>query len=81
MDLRLIGRIEIDKMGNVMFPEVFNLFIDKKGIVSGLDKDETISSVLGKNKLNSTLNTLGKVLCWILDTIDENHCIKSIKQN
>ena len=41
--------------------------------------EETISSVLGKNELSDNLTTLGKLLCWVLDKIEKNHCIKSIK--
>jgi len=40
--------------------------------------DETISSVLGKNQRFGHLTKFGKVICKILDTIDKNHCEKSI---
>ena len=39
---------------------------------------ETISSVLGKNQRDKTLSLAGELLRWILDLIDDNHCIKSI---
>lgn len=39
---------------------------------------ETISSALGKNERDNTLTKTGKVLVWILNKIDKNHCIKSI---
>ena len=39
------------------------------------DPDETISSRAGKGKMG----LWGKMLCYILDKIDENHCIKSIE--
>jgi hypothetical protein len=42
--------------------------------------EETISSVLGKNELSNQLTTLGKLLCWLLDKIEKNHCIKSINK-
>ena len=42
--------------------------------------EETISSVLGKNQRDNTLSFAGKVLVFILDTIDKNHCKKSIKE-
>jgi 8-oxo-dGTP diphosphatase len=41
--------------------------------------DETISSVLGKNKKANTLSKIGKGLDWILDILDKNHSIKSIE--
>ena len=40
---------------------------------------ETISSALGKNQRDKTLTTTGKILVFILDTLDKNHCKKSIK--
>ena len=43
--------------------------------------DETISSVLGKNKRENTLTKTGKALDWILDKLDPNHSIKSIEEN
>ena len=42
--------------------------------------EETISSALGKNQRNNTLSTAGKVLVRVLDTIDKNHCEKSVKE-
>ena len=39
---------------------------------------ETISSALGKNERDNTLTKTGKILVWILNKIDKNHCIKSI---
>ena len=41
---------------------------------------ETISSALGKNQRDKTLTICGKILVAILDFLDENHCIKSIKE-
>ena len=43
------------------------------------DEDETISSVLGKNKLTKTLTKTGKTLDWILEKLDRNHSIESIE--
>lgn len=42
--------------------------------------EETISSVLGKNQLSNSLTKFGKVICWILNKIEKNHCIKSINK-
>ena len=41
---------------------------------------ETISSALGKNQRDNTLTICGKILVAILDFLDKNHCIKSIKE-
>ena len=42
--------------------------------------EEKISSALGKNQRNGTLTRTGRVLVWILDTIEKEHCRKSIKE-
>jgi hypothetical protein len=34
--------------------------------------------VLGYNQLDGTLSKVGKVLVWILDKVDKDHCIKAI---
>lgn len=70
--------INLDKFGNREFRTLFN-----KTLVTGYkfgNIDETISSVLGKNKLDGTLTNFGKILVWILDKIDNNHVIKSIDE-
>ena len=41
---------------------------------------ETISSALGKNQRDKTLTICGKILVSILDFLDKNHCIKSIRE-
>ena len=43
--------------------------------------NETINSVLGKNKLNNTLSKSGIILSNILDFIDKDHCINAIRWN
>jgi 8-oxo-dGTP diphosphatase len=69
----------IDQLGNVVCARLFNFFlITKEGYQFG-NEDETISSVLGKNKKQNTLRFLGKLLDLILDQIDRNHSIKSIE--
>lgn len=70
--------LSLDIWGNREFRTLFNATLIKpNGYKFGI-QGETISSVLGKNKLKGTLSTTGKVLAFILDTIDKNHCIKSI---
>ena len=70
--------VNIDKFGNREFRTLFN-----KVLVTGYrfgNIDETISSVLGKNELANTLTKFGKILVWILDKIDKDHCFKSINK-
>ncbi len=69
---------EIDVFANVVGCDLFNaIFIVDQGYKFGNPK-ETISSVLGKNQRDKTLSLAGELLRWILDLIDDNHCIKSI---
>lgn len=71
--------IDIDRFGNRNFRTLLNLTLQESGYKFG-NVNETISSALGKNKRDKTLTTTGKVICFILDTLDKNHCIKSIKE-
>lgn len=73
--------INLDRFGNREFRFSLNKYLitenspDRFGNI-----EETISSVLGKNELSDNLTTLGKLLCWVLDKIEKNHCIKSINK-
>jgi len=71
--------INIDKFGNREFRTSLNktLIHENSPFMFGND-NETISSVLGKNQRFGHLTKFGKVICKILDTIDKNHCEKSI---
>lgn len=72
--------ISIDQVGNTIGYKLFNdLFIKKYGHKFG-NPDETISSVLGKNKLQNKLSIAGKILDWILNKLDPGHSIKSIEK-
>lgn len=70
--------ISIDQLGNVLMQHLFNgLWIKEGGYPFG-NRDETISSALGKNKQLDTLTGFGKFIDKILDTIDPNHSLNSI---
>jgi hypothetical protein len=71
--------VDIDKFANRNFRTLWNETLQKNGYQFG-DERETVSSALGKNKRDGTLTQTGKILCDILDRLDENHCIKSIKE-
>ena len=72
--------INIDKFGNREFRTSLNATLIKSNSPFRFgDIRETISSVLGKNQRFGYLTKFGKVICIILDTIDKNHCEKSIK--
>lgn len=70
--------VNIDKFGNREFRKLWNLtLITDLGYQFG-NPEETISSVLGKNERDGTLSKIGRGLAWILNTIDKDHCLKSI---
>jgi hypothetical protein len=69
----------IDQLGNVVCSSLFNdLLITKEGCKFG-HPDETISSVLGRNKKKRTLSKLGKKIACILNKIDPGHVEKAIE--
>ncbi len=70
--------VSIDQLGNVMMQHLLNaLWIKKDGYKFG-NRDETISSALGRNKRLGTLTAFGKLIDRILDMIDPNHSLNSI---
>ena len=72
--------LTIDKLGNREFRTLWNKILKtENGYLFG-NENETISSALGKNQRDKTLSKTGKVLAWILDTIDKNHCFNSISE-
>jgi hypothetical protein len=72
---------EIDIFANVIGAEFWNsVFIIDGGYKFGNPK-ETISSVLGKNQRKKTLTLMGDLIRWILDRIEEDHCLNSINED
>ncbi|MUH34820.1 NUDIX hydrolase [Zobellia amurskyensis] len=70
--------ISIDQLGNVMMQHLMNiLWTNKNGYKFG-NRDETISSALGRNKKLGTLTAAGRLIDKILDIIDPNHSLNSI---
>ena len=69
----------IDQLGNVVCRDLFNDTLIKKGGYRFGNEDRTISHVLGMNEKTNKLSTLGKVLAWILNTIDKDHNRKAIE--
>ncbi|NND78811.1 MAG: hypothetical protein HKP42_08470 [Maribacter sp.] len=70
--------ISVDQLGNVIMQHLLNLLWVKKGGYLFGNRDETISSALGKNKQMNTLTGFGKLIDNILDIIDANHSLNSI---
>ena len=74
-----VNAVSVDRFGNSAYRTLFNLtLINSNGYKFGT-KCETISSVLGKNELAGTLSKCGKVIVFILNKIQKNHCILSIE--
>ncbi len=70
--------ISIDQLGNVVMQHLLNVLWIKKGGYRFGNRDETISSVIGKNKRLNTLSRFGKIMDKILDFIETNHSLDSI---
>lgn len=70
--------ISIDQLGNVLMQHLLNVLWIKKGGYTFGNRDETISSALGKNKKLGTLTSFGKLIDILLDKIDPNHSLSSI---
>tara|TARA_R110002051_G_scaffold161407_1_gene233014 strand:- start:3303 stop:4118 length:816 start_codon:yes stop_codon:yes gene_type:complete len=68
----------IDQLGNVLMQHLLNtLWIKSSGYKFG-NRDETISSALGRNKQLKSLTSFGILIDLILDKIDPNHSLNSI---
>jgi hypothetical protein len=70
--------VGIDKLGNVVLQYPLNKwFITEYGYKFG-NYSDTISYVLGKNKMSNNLKPLGVFLCSVLNKIDKNHVEKAV---
>ena len=67
----------IDIFGNKEYRTLFGYTLLSNKSINVFGKDETISSVLGKNQENKTLSIAGRLLVWILNLLDKNHCQKA----
>ena len=73
--------VSVDQSGNVFCKELFNdVLIRPKGHSFG-NEDETISSVLGKNKISNTLTWVGRYLDRLLNLFEKNHSVISIEKD
>lgn len=86
VSLRLYKKAKlVDIFGNYLFPEFWNWLLSKRGYNYKFGKlGETISSVLGKKKLENSLSITGLILYYILYIIDipswryKGHCVRYI---
>ena len=70
----------LDEVGNVTMQHLLNdiLLIKKEQTYLFGNKNETISSVIGKNSLTNTLSPLGRALNSFLNFLDKDHSLNSI---
>lgn len=71
--------LSLDQLGNVICNVLFTYtFLKKDAIYVFGNVDETISSVLGKNKVDDKLTKVGLFVDYLLHLLEENHTIKYI---
>ena len=69
----------VDIYGNVACKELFNLTLIKDDSIHPFgDYGETISEVIGNNKVKLNLTKTGIILDKILDFFDKDHSLKAI---
>lgn len=79
-DILLKYAIGLDQIGNATCYIFLNNVIIKDITIHPFGNiDETISSVIGKNKLKNNLTICGAILDYTLNLIDDNHSINSIE--
>lgn len=70
--------VSIDQLGNVIMQHLLNTLWIRKGGYRFGNRDETISSALGRNKQLGTLTGFGKLIDRFLDLVDPDHSLNSI---
>ncbi len=70
--------VSIDQLGNVLMQHLLNALWVKKGGYKFGNRDETISSAIGRNKKLGSLTGFGKLIDKILDVIDPGHALDSV---
>lgn len=73
--------LSLDKLANREFRMLWNKTLRVAGGYEFGAENESISSALGKNVLLGSLTRTGKALVWVLDLLEENHCINAIIEN
>lgn len=71
----------LDQAGNVVCCKILDDVMTKKNGYKFGNEDETVSSVIGKNKERRTLSFIGYGLYHLLDSIQKNHAEKAIEIN
>lgn len=67
----------LDIFGASEFRTLWNSILITRNGVKFESDSKTISYYLGANKRQNTLTKFGKVIAWICDFVDKNHCEKA----
>ena len=71
--------VALSQLLNTTCSELFNdILITNQGFHFG-NPDFTTSATLGINEREGELRPLGKAFVWVLNKVDENHCIKALE--
>lgn len=70
--------LSIDQTGNVIMSKLFDKILLKRHQNHFGDPDQTISYVIGRNYIDNNLTPLGRAIRFILDFIEENHCLNAV---
>jgi hypothetical protein len=70
--------VSVDQLGNVLMQHLLNALWAREGGYAFGNRDETISSALGRNRKLGTLTGFGLAVDAFLDAIDPEHSLNSI---
>ncbi|SDZ90657.1 hypothetical protein SAMN05443667_101243 [Flavobacterium gillisiae] len=73
--------LNLDKFANREFRTFWNKTLRIKGGYDFGRENETLSSALGKNELLGALTRTAKMLVWVLNKIEKDHCLNAIDDN
>lgn len=59
------------------FRALWNVILVKNNGIRFIGGGKTISAYLGANMLKGTLTPFGKLVAFICDSVDNNHCLKA----
>lgn len=80
---RVLGRYfqstarNLDIFGASEFRTLWNAILIKENGVKFENSGKTISYYLGANQANNSLSKFGKIIAFICDFLDKNHCEKA----
>lgn len=82
--IRLVDRkfkrmaISVDILANITCEEMLNAYLITDSEIKFGNYGETISEVLGWNKMQNTLTKEGELLVGVLNIFEKDHCLKAV---